>query len=896
MMKAISPLEKFFNDYSLRRQLLGVFCFIALTPLAGFAWWNYHSTRTALLQSANQSLNAAASQTAATLDAFVRINLTVIVTEAQQDILAVYLLAGDNSSSLLKEQTLNTLQASLAKDGVFLVSSALLDLNGQNLIDTDSAQTGSDESDRDYFRVALETGEPFVSQVEFSPLDGQPYLYFSQSIRDRKTGAVLGVLRSQYSATKLQYLALESNNLAGSLSFPIVLDDRNLRLAQGYGDAGQLLRNLLFQFLAPPASETLQELQAMYRLPASLPENWATQLQDFDRFAANFNADRPYFNTRLSEMQAIEYAGAIAPSQTQPWKVAYLRPKSVFLQPIDIQTRHNLLLTFGTTLAAIGVGFGMANVISSPIRRLTAIARQVADGNLSIRADMESRNEIGELARAFNAMTDRVEESIELLEHRVAKRTAELEVAKETAEVANQAKSQFIANMSHELRTPLNAILGFTQIMTRSQSLPLNHQENVGIISRSGEHLLTLINNVLDLSTIESGKTTLNSKNFDLHRLLDDLHDMFQLKADSKRLQLLLEKEENVPRYIRTDEVKLRQVLINLLNNGIKFTEEGGVTLRATPIETPEPSAQKRISFAVEDTGAGIAPEELDRLFEAFVQTETGKQAQEGTGLGLPISRKFVQLMGGDIRVTSKVGRGTIFRFEIDAEEVAAEAVESKKPKRNVIAVAPNQPRYRILIVDDKSLNRQLLVKLLNPLGFELKEASNGKEAIAIFEQWQPHLIWMDIQMPVMNGYEATQHIKATPKGQDTAVIALTASVIEEEKAVVLSAGCDGFMRKPFREEEIFEAMHEHIGVEFIYEERQGKILKLTRDILTKENLATLPEQWQTGLKAALVNGDRKTMKHLVEQVALEHEELGEALEQSIHNFEYEKILAILSQ
>ncbi|GGA50587.1 hypothetical protein CYANOKiyG1_70090 [Okeania sp. KiyG1] len=451
-------------------------------------------------------------------------------------------------------------------------------------------------------------------------------------------------------------------------------------------------------------------------------------------------------------------------------------------------------------------------------------------GQLIHKVEIRGIAELENLGASFNRMSEHLQASFSALEQantqleqRVQERTAELEVAKEKAEVANQAKSSFIPNMSHELRSPLNAILGFAQMMTRSQNLPLEHQENVGIIYRSGEHLLTLINNVLDLSKIEAGKTTLNKKNFDLYRLLDDIQDMFQLKADGKGLQFLLERDERIPRYLRTDEVKLRQVLINLLNNAIKFTEVGGVILRASTVDRPKNSHIKQISFAVEDTGAGIAPEELDKLFEAFVQTETGKQAQEGTGLGLPISRKFVQLMGGDIQVTSEVGKGTIFSFEIQADEVKAENVESQKPKQRVIALAPNQPRYRILIVDDKALNRQLLVKLLNPLGFELKEASNGKEAIEIFEVWEPHLIWMDMRIPVMDGYEATRKIKATTKGQAIAIIALTASVLEEEKAVILSAGCSAFMRKPFREEEIFEAMREHIGVEFIYEEVQKK-------------------------------------------------------------------------
>ena len=221
------------------------------------------------------------------------------------------------------------------------------------------------------------------------------------------------------------------------------------------------------------------------------------------------------------------------------------------------------------------------------------------------------------------------------------------------------------------------------------------------------------------------------------------------------------------------------------------------------PSPPPPLPPSPHLFFEVEDTGAGIASEELDNLFEAFVQTKTGREAQEGTGLGLPISCKFVQLMGGEMTVESEVGRGTTFKFDINVDVVEAKDIETKQPTRHIIALEPNQPRYRILIVDDREDNRQLLIKLLNPFGFELREASNGQEAVAIWDNWEPHLIWMDMRMPVMDGYEATKQIKSTTKGQATAVIALTASTLEEERVVVRSAGCDDFLRKPFRETDI---------------------------------------------------------------------------------------------
>jgi PAS domain S-box-containing protein len=480
-----------------------------------------------------------------------------------------------------------------------------------------------------------------------------------------------------------------------------------------------------------------------------------------------------------------------------------------------------------------------------------------------------------------------------------------MQQAKEAAEAANKAKSTFLANMSHELRSPLNAVIGFAQVMIRSKTLSQENQEDVGIILRSGEHLLALINQVLDLSKIEAGRTTINEKSFDLYQLIDDLEDMFALKAEQKGLQLIFDRDAEVPHYICTDEVKLRQVLINLLNNAIKFTSEGGVSVQVKggrrnihKNSTDQLPGRYWLHFEVQDTGAGIAAEEIHQLFEAFVQTKTGKDSQEGTGLGLAISRQFVQLMGGEFTVSSEIGKGAVFQFDIQVHLVEASDIESKKTQRRVVALEPNQPSYRLLIVDDKPLNRQLLVKLLSPLGFELREANNGKEAVDIFMEWEPHLIWMDMRMPVMDGYEATKQIKTTTGGQATAIVALTASVLEEERAVILSAGCDDFMRKPFREEDIFVAMGKHLGVRYIYEDppavSAAGVEESSQEVLTPEAFTSLSPDWMAQFKQSILSVDMEAIATSIAQIGTVNPSLAGKLQDCINNFEYDRILNII--
>jgi PAS domain S-box-containing protein len=475
----------------------------------------------------------------------------------------------------------------------------------------------------------------------------------------------------------------------------------------------------------------------------------------------------------------------------------------------------------------------------------------------------------------------------------------ELNEAKQKAEAANLAKSEFLANMSHELRTPLNVILGFTQLMGRDSSLTPKQLSHLKIVNNSGEHLLQLINDVLDMAKIEAGRISLNETSLDLDLLLETLADMFQLKADAKGLQLIFDREPAVPQCITVDESKLRQVLINLLSNAIKFTAEGRVLLQVSVGQSED--LDTRLIFTVTDTGSGISETELDRIFEAFVQTESGRRSQTGTGLGLPISRKFVQLMGGEITVNSQLGQGTTLSFSIPAQ--VSTDCQLKSPTQQVIGLAPNQPPYRILLVEDLWESRQLLVELLQPLGFEIKEAANGLEAIAFWEHWQPHLIWMDIRMPKMDGYTAIKTIRererranALTQRKKTAIVALTASALEEERAAILNAGGDDFVRKPFPDGRILEKIAEHLGVQYLYANSEdpapkGRSAENISPALLQQALLEMPANWMTRLVNAATMADDELIFVLLAEIPKSNVILTNILVDLVHNFRYDKIM-----
>jgi signal transduction histidine kinase/CheY-like chemotaxis protein len=385
------------------------------------------------------------------------------------------------------------------------------------------------------------------------------------------------------------------------------------------------------------------------------------------------------------------------------------------------------------------------------------------------------------------------------------------------AKAANQAKSAFLANMSHEIRTPLNAILGFSQLLQRDPDATPRQRQKLDTINRSGEHLLALINDILEMSKIEAGRTVVAPSSFDLHAMLDDVAMMFRERIDAKHLAFELVREDSLPRFVHSDENKIRQILLNLVGNAVKFTDAGHVSLRARA--APADAGRFAVFIDVEDTGMGISEEDQARLFKSFEQTASGLKKASGTGLGLAISREFARMLGGDVTVTSAPGKGSLFRCRLLVDETEVCELVRDVSSRRVVGLLPGQPAYRVLVVDDKVENRTILREFLSPLGFEVREAHDGAQALDAFDEWQPHLILIDNRMPVMNGDEAIRAIRARPRGDAVKIITVTASTFSDYGEQPAIEGADELIGKPFREADLFGAIERAIGVKYLYEE-----------------------------------------------------------------------------
>lgn len=465
------------------------------------------------------------------------------------------------------------------------------------------------------------------------------------------------------------------------------------------------------------------------------------------------------------------------------------------------------------------------------------------------------------------------------------------------AQSANRAKSRFLATMSHEIRTPMNAILGYAQLSLRDTQLSDESLANLRVIVRSGEHLLSLINSILDMSKIESGRLELKPTAFELPELLDDLSTMFRLRAQTKSLLFEMSVEGPPAAHVLGDEGKLRQILINLLGNAIKFTDEGAIRVRVSLKRHPKHHLQ--LSVRVEDTGPGIPEDALEEMFQPFTQTRASAYGEEGTGLGLSISRGYARLMGGELSVSSTVGKGSIFQLDVPLEEGDATSVRRRSKGGSVVGTQFGASAPRILVVDDRLESRDWLVKLLSAVGFPVRSAENGEIGYRIWREWSPQLVLMDVQMPVLNGLLATRRIKSSPRGSQTVVIVLTASAMGNQRRAAYNHGADDFLAKPVREDELFERIASHLNIAFTYEEKHEAELHPMSEIpnLSSESLGLtdLDSEQLRRLADATESGNKQALDGIIEELSMAIAPTSaHALQQLADSYEYETLMRLL--
>lgn len=469
----------------------------------------------------------------------------------------------------------------------------------------------------------------------------------------------------------------------------------------------------------------------------------------------------------------------------------------------------------------------------------------------------------------------------------------------------NYEYNSLLADMSHDLRSPLNAILGFAQIMEKESSMTHSQQENLAIINRSGKRLLSVINDVVDLSKIETNRLVLEENSLDFTLWLDTMEQNIKFQAHNQGLEFSLIRHGNLPQYICLDERRLRQIMTNLIDYSLRYTQAGEVIVRVACIPPSfnsvlsanlQSSEKLNIYFEVENTDFPITSEELKTLFTPSIRVHQNRKSPEGSSLSLPISRQLAQLMGGDITVNTNnnLKQGITFRLDIKTEAIIKQELKIPSTPKKIIGLEPDQTEYRILIVDDSKTNRQIMVRLLEPVGFKVQEAVNGKEAVDVWLRWHPHMIWMDIKMPIMNGYEATEQIKSYPQTTSTPIVALTAGTLEEEKKLFQAAGCDDFVGKPFSDSIIFDKIAQHLGVRYVYE--AIPCLTTSNFKLTANALKIMSSEWLSQVEQAALSLDKNLLCQLIQKIPSEHMELRQSLQMQVDNFDFDKILDLVIQ
>ncbi|MEM6451066.1 MAG: ATP-binding protein [Cyanobacteria bacterium P01_D01_bin.105] len=761
-------------------------------------------------------------------------------------------------------------------------SVAITDLNGNVLVSVSPFEKGTMQSlDQKDFLPSITAGYSYTNAVSINPQTNHPMMTLAVPISDEAdqiNGSIVADI-------DLQFLdATVSQAQVGKTGYTYVVDNQQ-------------------RVIAKRRSES----------------------EAYDAFELEDLTDRPLLAQALKNdptrgfslyegLRGQEVLGASSYVYSVNWRVVSELPMAEVRSPVNEMNRMMVLvmvLVMGLTGA---LGVGLSRLLVRPLQQLTLAATQISEGNLNTHVQVNSHNELGLLATVFNQMTQQLrnsfnalEEAKETLEVKVEERTSALKDAKLSADQANHAKSEFLANMSHELRTPLNGILGYAQVLQRTEGLDEEQERGLNVIRQCGAHLLTLINDILDLSKIEARKMDLVSTDVFLPSLLQGIVEMCQVRAEAKRIDFHYFPDPKLPEGVSIDEKRLRQVLINLINNAIKFTDTGSVSLRIRCLEEPvkgqggdaiaadKAAPSTRIRFEVEDTGVGISSEQLKKIFSPFEQVGKQYRQAEGTGLGLSISQQILGLMASQIQVRSQPGKGSTFWFDLTLPVVQGlENAQTASASQKILGYQGDEKT--ILVVDDHWENRSVIDKLLTPLGFNVIEAEDGEKGLAQAAQHKPDLIITDLAMPVIDGYAMLKKIRSSETLKDLLVIVSSASVLAIDQHKSIAAGGNDFLAKPVQADELLHQLQKYLHLEWRY---QSVPLKTDSDntLGTEQTLVPPPKDVLERLFDLIQQGrlfDISQVADDIETLDPKHHSFAQKLKQLSKQFKIKELKALI--